>query len=232
MALAFAQKGRCLVLAARTRGELEETAAACRQAGAEALPVTADVSSWNEVQSLVEAAIKARGRVDVLVNSAGVYGPIGPTSDVDPDAWTRAVAVNLLGTFHLCRAVIPHMKAQREGKIILLGGGGATAPLPNFSSYAAAKAGVARLADTLAEELRDFNVQVNVIAPGLVDTRLQDDVLAASERAGPLFEKVRIARESREGAVPPDIAAGLALFLASPASGGLTGKLISAPHDP
>jgi 3-oxoacyl-[acyl-carrier protein] reductase len=124
------------------------------------------------------------------------------------------------------------MMQRKQGKIILLGGGGATTPLPNFSSYAASKAGLARLADTLAEELKPFNVQVNVIAPGLVDTKLQNEVLQAGSRAGGLLEKIKQARETGKGAVSPEIAAELAVFLASEASGKLTGKLIAAPYDP
>jgi len=104
--------------------------------------------------------------------------------------------------------------------------------LPNFSSYAATKAGVVRLADTLAEELKPFNIQVNVIAPGLVDSRLQDEVLAAGPLAGALFDKIKQARETGAGAVSPEVAASLAVFLASKASGKLTGKLIAAPYDP
>jgi NAD(P)-dependent dehydrogenase (short-subunit alcohol dehydrogenase family) len=104
--------------------------------------------------------------------------------------------------------------------------------LPNFSSYAASKAAVVRLADTLAEELKAFDVQVNVIAPGLVDTRLQDEVLAAGDLAGLLWDKIKKARETGAGAVSPDVAASLAVFLASSLSGRLTGKLIAAPYDP
>jgi NAD(P)-dependent dehydrogenase (short-subunit alcohol dehydrogenase family) len=166
------------------------------------------------------------------VNSAGIYGPIGPTADIDISSWIRGAEVNLFGPFYLCRALIPHFIQRQQGKIILLGGGGATAPLPNFSSYAATKAAVVRLADTLAEELKPFNVQVNVIAPGLVDSRLQDDVLAAGHRAGTLFHKIKQARETGTGAVSPEVAASLAVFLASSASGKLTGKLIAAPYDP
>jgi len=232
IALAFAREGARLFLAARTGSELAETAAGCREAGGTALPVVTDISKWEQVQRLVATAIKDAGQVDVLVNSAGVYGPIGPTAEVDPVAWARAMEINLFGPFYLCRAIMPHFIERRQGKIILLGGGGATSPLPNFSSYAASKAAVVRLADTLAEELEDFNVQVNAIAPGLVDTRLQDDVLAAGSRAGALFDKIRQARESGAGAVSPKVAAGLVVFLASPASGGLTGKLIAAPYDP
>lgn len=232
IALAFAGAGAPLLLAARTGAELSSVAEDCRKLGAQAQFTIADICRWQDAQDLAAAGIDHYGSVDVLVNCAGVYGPIGSLSESDPQAWIKAVEVNLFGTFHLCRALVPHMKQRRHGKIILLGGGGATAPLPNFSSYASSKAGVARLGDTLAEELREWNVQVNVIAPGLVDTRLQDEVLAAGAKAGALYEKIREARETGKGAVSPDVAAGLAVFLASPASGALTGKLIAAPYDP
>ena len=231
-ALAFAREGARLFLAARTEHELVDTAAACHEAGGTSEVVVTDVSNWNQVQHLVSMAIQQAGHVDILVNSAGIYGPIGPTADIDISSWIRGAEVNLFGAFYLCRALIPHFIQRQQGKIILLGGGGATAPLPNFSSYAATKAAVVRLADTLAEELKPFNVQVNVIAPGLVDSRLQDEVLSAGSRAGALFDKIKKARETGAGAVSPEVAASLAVFLASPASGNLTGKLIAAPYDP
>ena len=232
IALAFSRLGASLTLAARTESELSETVKLCQDIGAQAQAVVTDVTDWDQVQNLVVAAFREYGEVDVLVNSAGIYGPIGPTIDVDLDAWKRGVEVNLYAPLYLCRALMPHFMQRRQGKIILLGGGGATTPLPNFSSYAASKAGLARLADTLAEELKPYNVQVNVIAPGLVDTRLQDEVLQAGNRAGGLYEKIKQARETGKGAVSPEIAADLAVFLSSEASGKLTGKLIAAPYDP
>lgn len=232
IALAYASEGARLILAARTEAELQDAAALCEEQGGKATAIKADIANWDQAQYLIQTAIREAGHVDVLVNSAGIYGPIGPTAEIDVTDWTRAVSVNLFGPLYLCRAILPHFVERRQGKIILLGGGGATAPLPNFSSYAASKAGVARLADTLAEELKTFNVQVNVIAPGLVDTQLQDEVLAAGPRAGALLEKIQRARETGAGAVSPDVAASLALFLASSASGTLTGKLIAAPYDP
>jgi NAD(P)-dependent dehydrogenase (short-subunit alcohol dehydrogenase family) len=232
IAIAFSREGARLFLAARTERELSETVSACRTDDNTARAVVTDVSDWNQVQHLIKTAVQEAGQVDILVNSAGIYGPIGPTAEIDISSWVRAAEVNLFGPFYLCRALIPHFIQRKQGKIILLGGGGATAPLPNFSSYAATKAGVVRLADTLAEELKSFNIQVNVIAPGLVDTHLQDDVLAAGSRAGGLFNKIKQARETGAGAVSPEIAASLAVFLASPSSGKLTGKLIAAPYDP
>jgi len=232
VAIAFAREGARLVLADRNVEKLVNTAALCRDTGAMAITIPTDVAQWDQVQHLATTALKEWGQVNVLVNSAGVYGPIGPTLNVDLEAWIQGLNINLVGPLFLFQALLPHMRQRRQGKIILLGGGGATNPLPNFSCYAASKAGLARLADTLAEELKEFNVQINVIAPGLVDTRLQDEVLAAGSQAGPLYKKIKEAREKGTGAVPPEVAAGLAVFLASEASGALTGKLIAAPHDP
>jgi len=186
-----------------------------------------DVSVRDQVRQLVSAA----GAADILVNCAGVYGPIGPLIENDMDEWEHALRVNLMGTVYTCREVAAGMVERGRGSIINLSGGGATAPLPNFSLYAVSKAAVARLTDTLAAELAGTGVRVNAIAPGAVDTRLQDAVLAAGERGGEIFRRMRAMRDTGQGATPPDVAAGLALYLASDASNGLTGKLISAPHD-
>jgi len=231
VAYALADDGVSLVLAARTASELERVAERVRQRGGTARTVCADVSRPADVTRIVRAALDADGRADVLVNAAGVYGPIGPMWDVDPDAWVRALHINLVGTFLCCREVLPHMIEHRRGKIINLSGGGATAPLPRLTAYGASKAAVVRLTETLAEEVREFNVQVNAVAPGAVDTRLQDDVLAAGERAGALWARIRALRETGQGGVSPDVAAALVVFLASARSDGLTGKLIAAPHD-
>ena len=121
--------------------------------------------------------------LDILVNNAGVYGPMGPIEENDWEAWVRAIQINLFGTVLMSRAVIPIFRGQNYGKIINLSGGGATAPLPRMSSYAASKAAVVRLTETLAEELRDAHVDVNAIAPGALNTRLLDEVLAAGPSA-------------------------------------------------
>jgi 3-oxoacyl-[acyl-carrier protein] reductase len=148
------------------------------------------------------------------------------------DQWEQGLRTNLMGTLYACREVIPGMVRRGGGSIINMSGGGATAPLPNFSLYAVSKAAVVRLTDTLAAELAGTGVRVNAIAPGAVDTGLQDAVLAAGHRAGGIFERMRTMRDSGLGGTPVSVPARLALFLASDASRGLTGKLISAPHDP
>lgn len=228
IALRFAAEGARLALASRTATELEHVADACRAAGAECSTHIVDVSVRKQVHELVISV----GPVDILVNCAGLYGPIGPLTDNDLDEWEQALRINLLGAVYTCREVIPGMVERGHGSIINMSGGGATAPLPNFSLYAASKAAVVRLTDTLASELEGTGVRVNAIAPGAIDTKLQDQVLASGEKGGQIFQRMRTMRDSGKGATPVDVPARLAVFLASDASQGLTGRLISAPHDP
>jgi NAD(P)-dependent dehydrogenase (short-subunit alcohol dehydrogenase family) len=183
------------------------------------------------VKRAVESCAATYGMPDVLVNAAGVYVPIGLLWETDLDRWWRAQEINVKGTLLTSAAVIPHMIEAGWGRIINFSGGGATSPLPRFSAYATGKAAVVRLTETLAEELRDHAITVNAIAPGAVDTRLQDEVLAAGELAGELHGRMQRLRETGEGGVPPELAAGLAVFLASARAARVTGKLISAPHD-
>jgi len=231
IALSFADEGARLLLAARTPSELERVAHQARNKGAEAIVASTDVTDRKQVRHLVQRALRKWGRIDIVVTAAGVYGPIGPAWDLDPEAWKATFDVNLFGTFHLCQAVLPHMIAARRGKIITFSGGGATSPLPRFTAYGVSKAAVIRLTETLAEELKEFNIQVNAIAPGAVDTKLQDEVLSAGERAGDLFDRIRKLRQSGQGGTPRQVPAALAVFLASEDSRDLTGRLIAAPHD-
>lgn len=230
-ALAFAREGARLVIASRTETELAQVSRSVAQMGGEAVAVVADVTDPANVEKLTKAAIDNYGDIDILVNAAGVYGPIGVMWEVDPDKWLQALHINLYGTFLCCRAVLPRMVEKRSGSIINFSGGGATAPLPRFSAYGVSKAAVVRLTETLAEEVKQYGVRVNAIAPGAVDTRLQDEVLAAGDRAGRLLEQIRALRESGKGGVPRELPAELAVFLASAESAGISGKLISAPHD-
>jgi len=232
VARAFAREQASLALTGRTREPLELTRAECADAGAPAIWVeTCDISRPQPVADLVAGAEKALGGIDVLVNAVGVHGAIGPIQDCDPDAWLRALEVNLFGSFLLARAVVPGMLARGGGRVILFSGGGATKPLPCFSAYGASKAGVVRLVETAAEELAP-HVQVNAIAPGLVDTAILDNVLAAGARAGDEYEQVRRMRAGEAHGVPGELAGELAVFLGLHAGDELTGRLISAPHDP
>lgn len=231
VAVAFAREGASVVVASRTQGELDDVVSQVREAGGRALAVRTDVADPEAVARLVQATIGAYGQIDVLVNAAGVYGPIGRMWELDAERWEAAIRTNLYGTFLCCRAVLPHMIARRVGQIVNLAGGGSTSPLPRFTAYSASKTAIVRLTETLAEEVKEFNIQVNAIAPGRVDTRLQDQLLAAGEAAGEYLEPLRKLRATGEGGSPPELAAQLCLFIASDQAEGLNGKLISAPHD-
>ena len=230
----FLHEGANVVICARNKKELSAARAelAKKFPSQTILAKSCDVSNEKQVNELVAFTRRELGLLQALVLNAGIYGPMGPTESVSLDEWRRAMDINLFGVLLPCRAVIPHFKKAGRGKIIVLSGGGATNPLPNISSYAASKAAVIRLAETLAEELKPFHVDVNAIAPGALATRLVDEVLAAGpEKVGAaFFEKNRQWKE--KGATPLELGASLAVYLASAESDGITGKLISAQWDP
>lgn len=230
IALAFAREGADVVVVSRTPSEVKETAAQIEALGRHALALRVDVSRVQDVENMVASATEEFGRIDVLVNNAGILGPVGPLVENDVKHWIETIKVNLIGTFLCCEVVLPVMIAQRKGKIINISGGGAAYPNPRFSAYATSKAAVVRLTDTLAEELREFNIQVNAIAPGAINTGIQEEILAAGKVAGE--KALAEARKVREtGGTPLNVPAALAVFLASEESEGLTGKLISAVWD-
>lgn len=230
IALAFAREGADIVIASRGLPEANETAGEVKALGRRALALPVDVSAQAQVDMMVASVINRLGKVDILVNNAGIQGPIGPTAENDTGHWVETVQVNLVGTFLCCRAVLPHMIKQQRGKIVNLSGGGATSARPYFSAYAASKTAVVRFTETLAQEVKGANIQVNAIAPGAVNTRMLQQVLDAGDAAG---EKARAEakRQLESGGTSPETAAALAVFLASAASDGLTGRLISAVWD-
>jgi len=184
------------------------------------------------VNGLVAFALRELGSLQALVLNAGIYGPMGAVESVSLDEWRRAMDVNLYGVLLPCRALIPHFKKAGRGKIIVLSGGGATSPMPNISAYAASKAAVVRLMETVAEELRPYQVDVNAIAPGALATRLVDEVLAAGpDKVGQAFYE-KNQQWKATGATPLSLGASTAVYLASAQSDGITGKLISVQWDP
>ena len=229
IALSLAQEGAHIAVLSRTSSEIEETAVEIKALGRRALALKTDVSNREDVNDMVKSAIREFGKVDILVNNAGTQGPIGPLAENEIDRWIQTIHINLIGVFLCSRAVLPIMMERRQGKIINLSGGGATSPRPYFSAYGASKAAVVRLTETLAEEVKDYNIQVNAIAPGAVNTRMLEEVLAAGKAAG---EKALAgaSRQLQTGGTP-EKAAALAVFLASDESDGLTGRLISAVWD-
>jgi NAD(P)-dependent dehydrogenase (short-subunit alcohol dehydrogenase family) len=235
IARAFVIEGAHVALCARDEKLINAAAADLKgfaTAGQQIFGATCDVSVEDDVEQFF-AEVRCRlGPVNVLVNNAGIYGPKGESEKVEFKEWARAIEINLYGTFLPCRFAIRQMKELRRGKIINLSGGGATAPLPRLSSYAASKAAVVRLTETLAGELREFSVDVNAIAPGALNTRLLQEILSAGPDAvgKEFYQKSLKQRDS--GGVPLEKAAQLCVYLASEMSDGITGRLISAQWDP
>jgi NAD(P)-dependent dehydrogenase (short-subunit alcohol dehydrogenase family) len=192
----------------------------------------ADVAEEGQVSGLLEAAIERFPNLSILVNNAGVYGPMGAIEEIDWTAWVQAVHINLMGSVLPVRAAIPQLKKLGHGKIVQISGGGATSPLAGLSAYAASKAAVVRFAETLALELKDARIDVNAVAPGALNTRLLDEVLEAGpDRVGKPFHDKAL-EQQRSGGTPLEHGAKLAVWLASAASDGITGKLLSAVWDP
>lgn len=230
LALGFAQAGARVGLLARTQAELDLTKLEIEHAGGAALRIRADVRDFEQVSAAVDRMRVVFGGVHVLVAAAAVQGPIGPFIEAKPKQWGEVVETNVLGVMHACRAVLPQMIERRSGKIIVLSGPGAADARPNFAAFAASKSAVVRLVETLAEEVRDHNVQVNAMAPGGTYTHMTDEVIRAGPKAGSKdleeAEQVRLT-----GGVPPEKQIQLALFLASERSNHISGKLIHITDD-
>ncbi len=231
IALAYAREGAKLALAARSESELQEVVGAVSELGAEAIAVPTDVTSKEDTERLARRAAERFGRIDVLVNNAGMSGPIGPLQGNDIADWVNTINVNLTGTFLTCRAIIPVMLEQSGGKIINLSGAGATNAWSNMSAYCSSKAAVVRLTEVLAQELDGKGITVNALGPGSVHTSMWDKMTEQAAEAGADFIHELGLRVTSGGGASIDECAELAVWLASDESGALTGRLISAATD-
>ena len=226
----FAKEGASLVLIARTESELKETLEIIKPNSPGSFYYVADVSKENEVRKAVEDIISKWGGIDILVNNAGVQQPIGPFYQNNLDEWKRNIDINLFGTLNMTHYVIRHMIDKKKGRIINLSGGGSTSSRPNFSAYAVSKTGIVRFTEILAEEVKEFNINVNAVSPGAINTKMLEEVLQAKNLAGKEFDEAL--KRKKTGGNDPELAADLICFLASGLSDGITGKLISVPWDP
>ncbi len=232
IALRLAADGASLAIAARDREALESAAKqiiACYPDSSVQV-FRADFTVQREVDALADWALEQWPTIDILINNAAIQGPIGRFEQADWSQWKTGFDVNVFAPARLAQRLIPTMRRQRSGKIINISGGGATSPRPDFSAYAASKCALVRLTETLAEELRDSRIDVNAVSPGAMNTRMLDEVIAAGPDAAPR-EYASALKRQKEGGTNATRAAGLVAWLASPASDGITGKLISAVWD-
>lgn len=229
-AIGFAQAGARVGLFGRSQAELDVTKLEIEHAGGTALRIRGDVCKFEDVTAAVDKMTTSWGTVHALVASAAVQGPIGPFAENRPKDWQELFETNVLGTMNCCRAVLPGMIQRRCGKIVVISGIGATNPRPQFAAYSASKAAIVRFVESLAEEVREHNIQVNSMFPGESYTSMTDEILRAGYRAG--ADEVEAAERIRmTGGTPPDKQTQLALFLASDRSNHVTGKLIHVHDD-
>ena len=184
LSTAFWNAGANLLLAGRSPKRLNDLSESLVPTGDQTLElIDCDLAQPDGAANLVGFV---RGRwewLDTLVNNAGILGPVGPAWDNDWDAWEATVRMNLLVPVQLCRGLIPMM--GRRGSIINISGGGATSPRPNFTAYGASKAALARFSETLAVETASRGIRVNCIAPGVMRTRMvQEVVTLGADRSG------------------------------------------------
>jgi len=189
-----------------------------------------DVSKEEAVSKNIKHAIKNYGAAHALICCAGIHGPLGKFCDTQSVEWEEAFKVNVFGSMYALRAVYPSMKKQGHGHVVFFSGGGQAA-MPGFSAYVGSKGSIWRITETLAAELKEDNIMVNAIAPGAVDTGLQDQVIAAgpAKVTEDYFKQIKKIKKS--GGTSPDYAANLCAYLVSEQSLGLSGKTLSARWD-
>jgi NAD(P)-dependent dehydrogenase (short-subunit alcohol dehydrogenase family) len=228
----FWQQDWNLILVARHEQGLTEVLRSLDKRGDQsAYAIAADLANSEETERIVEEARSVVPSLDTLINNAAIQGAIGPLWKIDWSEWANTLQVDLLAPVYLCHRISSWMMENGGGSIINLSGGGATAPRANFSAYATAKAGLARFSETLAEELKPYNIRVNCIAPGPMGTAMLEEVVAKGEETVGKKEYESAIRTLREGGASMRRVAELCYLLSSDAARGITGKLISALWD-
>ena len=229
-ALKFADEGCSVVIADTSTASGKKTTEEVLRKGREGLFVHCDITSSHQVRNMVDEAITKFGKVDILVNNAGGTLGIkgGSIDNATEEDWDKILNLNLKGAFLACKAVVPHMKAKRYGKIINLSSMGAVHPSVSVLHYHSAKAGIIGLTYNLAFELAPFNICVNAIVPGPVATPFWDLITAGMPDKEAFFTALA-KKEVPLGRIgtPEDIA-GPALFLASELSAYVSGQIIFA----
>jgi NAD(P)-dependent dehydrogenase (short-subunit alcohol dehydrogenase family) len=179
----LAADGYAVAVASRSRAQLDQVVREIQAAGGTAQALVCDVTRQEDVTRAVDGVRQELGEVGVLINNAGISGPLGPVGVVDPHAWWAAQAVHVLGSLMFMTAIVPRMAAGGGGRIINICSVAGVMIANNFSSYAVAKATLIRLSEHVAAERRDQNIQVFPIHPGTILTDMARDTVALPEAA-------------------------------------------------
>lgn len=191
-----------------------------------------DVANWAQVTDAVSQITAQWKHVDGVITCAGLQGEVGRALGVDATKWSETVRTNLDGTYFVLRALAPLLaRAPGRTKIVCFSGGGATKPRANFSAYGVAKTGIIRLVETIAEEESGRPLDINAVAPGAINTRLTDEVIALGPTVVGTAEYNAAVKQKQTGGASPAAALDLVEWLLSPASDGISGRLLSAQWD-
>jgi NAD(P)-dependent dehydrogenase (short-subunit alcohol dehydrogenase family) len=200
-----AQMDTNVVLMARSASDLETVVQEILGAGGRALPLVGDVGQPADCQRVIAGAIQQFGRLDALVNNAGILGPIAPISDGDPREWERNWVVNLLGPVVLTQAALPYLR-QHKGRVINVSSGAAMSVIPGWAAYCTAKAGLNHFTRVLAEEEPD--ITAIAFRPGVVNTAMQATIRQEGAQGMPEEVHARFLRYHRDGELlPPEVPA-------------------------
>ena len=224
IAMAFAHAGASVVVASRSPKSVETTVQRIGEAGGTASGIAIDVANLEQVEALANHAVDRFGRLDIWVNNAGIAGPYGPTLGNTPEAFAQVIDTNILGVYYGSRTAMQHFISQHMGKLINILGHGYKGPVPWQNAYASSKAWVRSFTMALAEETKNSGVGVYAFNPGMVLTDLLTDVevIEGSEDRLKSFPTI-----VRMWAKPPEIPAQKAVWIASSATDGKTGLLVS-----
>lgn len=228
----FASEGAAIILAARTESEVKQVAAEIEQQGGKAMAVAADVSQEAECEKIARAARDIFGAIHILVNNAGIYGPVLPVEKISAREWDEAIAVNLRGPFLLARLVLPEMYERGSGSILNIVSIAAKGAFQMNSPYAASKAGLIGLTHTLAAEAARKGVRVNALSPGPVPETKMSQELGQSLAEYFQADKDKMFKQMLEGILQgrpqtADEIAAAALFLVSDQSSAITGQTLN-----
>jgi NAD(P)-dependent dehydrogenase (short-subunit alcohol dehydrogenase family) len=222
LALGFTNAGATVAIVARGRSRADETADRIRAAGGKTLVLAGDVRSKADMQAAADAVVGAFGRIDILINNAGVAGA-APSEDLDEGEWDRIVDINLKGTFLCCQAFGRQMLRQKSGKIVNVSSVAGLGAFPKRAAYGASKAAVIMLTKVLAVEWADRNVQVNAIAPGVIRTQLNEEMIARGNLdLAAINRRTPIGRRGETEDV-----LGAVVYLSSSASDYVTGAVLA-----
>ncbi|MBX2839563.1 MAG: SDR family oxidoreductase [Gammaproteobacteria bacterium] len=175
----FASLGASVVLTARSLEAMQTVADDINDAGGKAIAVGCDVSRYEDVEQAVQSAIDHFGRLDILINNAGVIDPIARIGDSEPGQWSQVIDINVKGVYHAVRASLPHMCSQGDGTIINLSSGAATHALEGWSHYCVSKAAVLSLTTCIHKEYAEQGIRVVGLSPGTVATDMQVKIKAS-----------------------------------------------------